>query len=158
MEVIQHIKKTTLALVVSGMVLSISGCQNMSKQDMGTMTGALTGGLVGSTIGQGRGQVLATAAGAVAGGYIGNKIGKSMDETDRLKAQAAIEHNKTGQASTWTNPDSGARYTVKPKKTYQRANRQYCREYIMTAVIGGEKQQTYGTACRQPDGSWKVQS
>ena len=25
-------------------------------------------------------------------------------------------------------------------------------------VIGGEKNQAYGTACRQPDGSWKIQS
>lgn len=157
MEAMRIINKTTIAIVLSGMVISLTGCQNMSKQDMGTMTGAVAGGLLGSTIGQGRGQVIAVAAGAVAGGYIGNVIGKSMDETDRLKTQAAIEHNKTGQVAAWTNPDSGTRYTVKPKKTYQRANHEYCREYIMTADIAGKKQQTYGTACRQPDGAWKVQ-
>jgi len=25
-------------------------------------------------------------------------------------------------------------------------------------VIGGEPQQAYGTACRQPDGTWQTQS
>ena len=31
-----------------------------------------------------------------------------------------------------------------------------CREYITTATVNGEQQQTYGRACRQPDGSWKL--
>lgn len=158
MEMMKPIKKITVALLMGGMMISLVGCQNVSKQDMGTVTGAVAGGLLGSTIGQGRGQLLGIAAGTLAGAYIGNAIGKSMDETDRLKTQAAIERNKTGEASTWTNPDNGNRYTVKPKRTYQRANHQYCREYTMTADIAGKKQQTYGTACRQPDGSWKVQS
>lgn len=32
-----------------------------------------------------------------------------------------------------------------------------CREYYMTANIGGKKEQVYGTACRQADGSWKIE-
>ena len=32
----------------------------------------------------------------------------------------------------------------------------YCREIIMDVVIGGVEQTAYGTACRQPDGSWKI--
>jgi len=158
MEKVSLVKKMVATVVMSGAVMSLVACQNVTKQDMGMVTGAVAGGLLGSTIGQGRGQVLAIAAGTVAGGIVGGMIGKSMDDTDRLKAQAAIEHNRTNQASTWHNPDTGATYTVKPKKTYQRANNQYCREYTMTADIAGKKQQTYGTACRQPDGSWKVQS
>mgnify|MGYP000305291867 CR=1 FL=1 len=158
MENRKQVRKIMTTLLVSGLVISLGGCQNVTKQDMGMVTGAVAGGLIGSTIGQGRGQVLAIAAGTVAGGVVGGMIGKSMDDTDRLKAEAAIERNKTNQASTWHNPDTGATYTVKPKKTYQRANHQYCREYTMTADIAGKKQQTYGTACRQPDGSWKVQS
>jgi surface antigen len=31
-----------------------------------------------------------------------------------------------------------------------------CREYTLDATIGGKTEQIYGTACRQPDGSWKV--
>ena len=27
-----------------------------------------------------------------------------------------------------------------------------------TITVGGEVQQGYGTACRQPDGTWKIQS
>jgi len=32
----------------------------------------------------------------------------------------------------------------------------YCREFLQEVVIGGRKEQAYGTACRQPDGSWEV--
>lgn len=32
----------------------------------------------------------------------------------------------------------------------------YCREYTQSVVIGGMHQIAYGTACRQPDGSWRA--
>jgi hypothetical protein len=31
-----------------------------------------------------------------------------------------------------------------------------CREYRSTATIGGRTQDTFGTACLQPDGSWRL--
>ena len=32
----------------------------------------------------------------------------------------------------------------------------HCREFQDTIVVDGKKQKAYGTACLQPDGSWKV--
>lgn len=32
----------------------------------------------------------------------------------------------------------------------------YCREYTQRVVVGGRVQESYGTACLQPDGSWRV--
>ena len=32
----------------------------------------------------------------------------------------------------------------------------YCREYQLTAPAGGRTGQAHGSACRQPDGSWRV--
>ena len=34
----------------------------------------------------------------------------------------------------------------------------YCREYQTTATVGGMAQQSFGTACRQPDGSWQIRN
>jgi hypothetical protein len=31
-----------------------------------------------------------------------------------------------------------------------------CREFHDTVTIGGVPQESYGTACRQPDGSWRI--
>ena len=99
--------------------------------------------------------MLDTIGGAVAGAAIGGVIGHYMDKTDKLQAQQALSNNKTGQATSWRNPDNGNTYTVKPMKTYYHSGTP-CREYITTAIIGGKKQQVYGTACRQADGAWKI--
>lgn len=38
------------------------------------------------------------------------------------------------------------------------ANEPYCREYTKNVKVGGKLQESYGTACLQPDGSWEVQN
>ena len=78
-----------------------------------------------------------------------------MDDTDRLKAAQALETSPTGVASQWRNPDTGYEYVVTPTRTVQTAQGP-CREYTMDGVIGGRSEKVYGTACRQPDGSWRV--
>lgn len=35
-------------------------------------------------------------------------------------------------------------------------SREHCREYQAPAVVGGEPGNTYGTACLQPDGTWRI--
>ncbi len=40
--------------------------------------------------------------------------------------------------------------------TTQFAPQPYCREYTQTLKIGRTVQKAYGTACRQPDGSWQL--
>lgn len=32
----------------------------------------------------------------------------------------------------------------------------YCREFQQTLTVGGRTERAYGTACRQPDGSWEI--
>ena len=134
----------------------ITGCQNVPKQDQGALLGAVVGGVVGNQFGSGSGQVLATVAGTAIGAAAGASVGRSLDSYDRLQAQQAFEYNRTGQSSVWLNPDSGAQVGITPTKTYQTASGQYCREYRTTVQVGGKAEQAYGTACRQPDGAWKI--
>lgn len=42
----------------------------------------------------------------------------------------------------------------KPASAYSEP---YCREYVKNVVVAGRVQQSYGTACMQPDGSWQIQ-
>ncbi len=149
-------KRLVTILIVLFFGAGLVGCQNVSDQDIGTVTGGVAGGLLGSTVGQGQGRVLAIAAGTLAGAFIGNKVGKSMDDTDRLKMNQALENNNPGQPAYWRNANTGASYRVTPVKNVSVNGNKYCREYRSTADIGGKQQQVYGTACRQPDGSWKI--
>lgn len=151
-------KKLFTALVVLLCSASLVGCQNMSKQDMGVITGGVAGGLLGSTVGKGSGQILAIAAGTIAGAIIGGAIGKNMDDTDKLKMNRALDSNPVGKPAYWTNANSGAQYEVVPVKNVNVNGNEYCREYRTVANIAGKKQQMYGTACRQPDGTWQAVS
>lgn len=70
--------------------------------------------------------------------------------------QYALENNGTNYAAEWVNPDSGTAGTVVPLRTFAGARGEPCREFITTIIIGGREEQGYGTACRQPDGSWQI--
>jgi surface antigen len=135
------------------------GVENNPKAVLGALGGAAVGGLLVAALG---GKGGAVVAGALVGGLIGGAVGHKLDAKDKqMAAQAAtlaFEQNSSGQPSAWNNPDSGNHGSVTPTHTYQLASGQYCREYRQDVWIGTEKQQTSGTACRQPDGSWQIQN
>lgn len=152
-------KKLMLFVMISLISFGIVGCSNMNNSDVGTITGGVIGGLVGSRFGHGSGRMAATAVGAVAGAFIGSRIGQSMDQTDKMKMNQALESDHSNHVTSWHNPDNGNTYTVKPTRTYHRRHStQPCRDYTTTAIIGGKKQVIYGHACRMADGTWKVQN
>ena len=148
-------KLATIAIVVVGLS-QLTAC-TITREQGGAVTGAVVGGVVGNQIGGGHGKDIATALGVFAGALAGASIGRSLDQLDEINTNKALETTKTNQTSSWVNPDSGNRYSVTPVKTYQSNEGRYCREYQSTVMIGGEQVQSYGTACRQPDGAWEVQ-
>jgi surface antigen len=147
----------TLALgLVIAAALATAGCATQGpREEVGMLIGGVMGGVLGSQVGSGRGRTLATAAGAVVGGAVGASVGRSMDDVDRMKMAATLETTRTGVATEWRNPDTGYYYRMEPTRTYETAEGP-CREYTMDAQIGGRTEQVYGTACRQPDGSWQI--
>lgn len=155
-------KRLVFAVLVLPFLILTTGCESGREKEIGgLLAGAALGGFLGSQIGGGSGAILATGAGVFFGALIGGGIGKQLDEKDRLEAeratQNALESSRSGQTITWANPDSGNSGTVTPTKTYHTNNNVYCREYQQTVTIGGNTEDAFGTACRQPDGSWKVQ-
>ena len=155
----RSITKTLVVLLTAASLAACTGAPG-SKENGGTLVGAALGGLVGSKVGRGRGQLAAVAIGAVTGAFLGRSVGQSLDRVDRLFARRAVshglEHKASGQSTSWSNPDSGNRGTITPVRTYREMSGRYCREYQQTVTVGGRTEQAYGTACRQPDGSWKV--
>ncbi len=153
--------KNAVRGAVVGVAVAISAAGCATYQQNGQVLGGVLGGVLGSQIGQGTGRAAATIIGTLAGAYIGGSIGQSMDRQDQMMAAHAIVYNPNGRASTWTNPNNGNSYQVTPLNTYTpnagpNAG-QLCRQYMTTGVINGKAEKIEGTACRQPDGSWKIQ-
>lgn len=132
----------------------------ISKQDIGTVLGGVGGAVIGSTMGKGNGRIATTAAGAILGGLVGNSIGGSLDKADAAMAnqttQRALETAQPGQALPWSNQQSGNSGSITPQAYYQTSDGSYCREFQQTIVVGGKRQNGFGKACRQPDGSWQI--
>lgn len=148
-----------LAFVVSSCATMQQTYENNPKAVLGTVIGVGAGAGLAAIAGGGAGWIV---GGALMGGLLGGVIGNRLDARDKQlatqAAQKAFEQNRTGQPSAWNNPDSGNSGSITPVKTYQLATGEYCREYQQTITVGGEKHQAYGTACRQADGTWKIQS
>lgn len=133
----------------------IGGCANWKNSDTGTLLGGAAGGALGSQIGHGSGKSIATVIGTLGGAALGNKVGHHFDQKDRKHFGSALESNKTGKTSQWTNPDSNKSYSVTPTKTYKQGD-QPCRNFTMDAQVKGQPKKVHGKACRQSNGTWKV--
>lgn len=148
-------------VVIMAIVLFLAGGEGRpgSKQMVGTAAGAAIGGYAGSLIGKDQGRLAATAGGALLGAWVGSEIGKSLDRADQLyqarATHAALEHNPSGQSTTWKNPDTGHTGRVTPIKTSETKGRP-CREFTQTVMIEGKQETVTGKACRDEKG-WVIQ-
>ena len=160
-------KKSFLMTAVLVTCITAAGCSGpgASNEQAGMIIGWVIGGVAAGSLGRGghhrrggdHGRTFATIIGTLVGSQIGGAIGRSMDDTDRLKIAHSLETVRTGVPTTWDNPDTHNHYVLVPTRTYTVNSAQPCREYTVDAIIGGKKEKIYGKACRQADGSWKVQ-
>ena len=151
--------KTRIA-AVAALALALAACQDAgNKQTVGGLGGAAAGGLLGSQFGHGSGKLAMTGIGVLLGALAGSEIGKSLDENDRRQAEEArmrAESAPIGQRIVWSNPNTGNSGVVVPTREGRSTNGEYCREFQQTITVGGKTEQGFGTACRQPDGTWKI--
>ena len=155
--------KAALGIASLCLVVSLSGCQSTGpRQATGGLLGAAAGGLVGAQFGGGNGKIAAAVIGALAGAAIGNEIGRSMDAQDRAAQRqatgAALESYANGESLPWQNQSSGNYGEVTPTRVWQKSDGTYCREFTQMVNVAGRQESAYGTACRQPDGTWKIVS
>lgn len=153
-------RATRIMAAVSALALLGACADEGPKQQIGAVLGGIGGAVAGAQFGSGTGRLVGVAAGTMIGALLGSEVGKSLDRADmgymRQTNYQAFEYGRSGTAQTWRNPDSGNYGAVVPRPAYQTATGQYCREFQQSITVGGRSEQGYGTACRQPDGSWQI--
>lgn len=142
--------KTPYIIVILIMLAVLSGCATSRG------TGAAAGGLAGAGIGAAvtGGGAAGIIVGGLLGAVVGSEVGRSLDERDRRHVYDSLEHSRSGHRSTWTNPDTGGRYAVTPRKAFTNNSGRVCREFVLTSDEYGNP--VTGVACRQPDGRWAM--
>ena len=160
------VRKLTVGLLVAALGTTLTGCATMGENETaGSIIGGVAGAVVGNQFGSGDGKTAATAVGAIIGAMVGGNIGRSLDETSLQRAGAAaeqaLETADIGESITWDNPDNaGGPAHGSATVTRQGADSEgrTCREFQQTVIIGGREEQSYGTACRDDNGDWKIVS
>tara|TARA_Y100000593_G_scaffold95126_1_gene200258 strand:- start:2130 stop:2618 length:489 start_codon:yes stop_codon:yes gene_type:complete len=109
------------------------------------MIGAIAGTALGTYAGRGS-DPFTMAAFAVGGLILGHETGAMFDKVDQMYAtmllQKSLMHNKSGQSSTWRNPDKNIKVTATPLTNGT------CREFVTEVTVGNNIKQVRGTACR----------
>lgn len=72
-------------------------------------------------------------------------------------AQIQATSAPIGQRIQWAENGAGGTVVALRDGT-DTATGAYCREFQQEVTIGGRLERSYGTACRQPDGAWKIVS
>ncbi|HEX2138871.1 MAG TPA: RT0821/Lpp0805 family surface protein [Woeseiaceae bacterium] len=150
-----------LGIALSGALVLASGCASqddepvLDESQAGQIIGGVAGAAAGSQVGGGSGQTVATIAGALVGAVVGERIGARMEEDDRRAAAQVLEENRTGETSSWENPDTGHEFAVTPVDTFERAGRP-CREFEFRVETDRGSEVEERTACRNNDGTWEV--
>ena len=75
-------------------------------------------------------------------------------ERELEAAQVAATTAPIGEAITWKQGNAKGQVVATREGTS--VSGRYCREFQQQVSIGGKTEQAYGTACRNPDGSWEV--
>lgn len=147
---------TNIALIV--LMFNLVACSTNTKETntaVGAGTGAVAGGLVGTlATGAGRGWVI--AAGAVVGALIGGTVGHSMDSTDNVNMNTALDKNEINQPANWTNNKTGMWYKIVPTSGFvtYRGNSN-CRHYVAYGKHNNKTIKNKGLACRLDTGMWQ---
>lgn len=150
--------------LVLGLALPMAACSSNSygggKQNTGTVLGAVGGAAAGAAIGGKDNWWWAAGLGALAGGVVGNQVGAYLDRQDQQTsyqtANRALSTVPDGQKATWSNPQNQTSGYTKPIETTKTASGQTCREFQTGVTAQGQTTAGTGTACRQPDGTWKI--
>jgi len=148
---------TLLAVFVAGFSMP---AEAGNSEFVGTLLGAGAGGYLGNQFGHGAGNVAATTAGVFVGGAVGNQIGHAADRTSQPAPVYYNSYNSYQPAPLYYAPAYVPNYVAPPDipPTYiDGASQNYCREYSELVRVGNQLRESYGTACLEPDGTWRVQ-
>ena len=157
-------KQTTKVYAIAAALALASGCAQMPENETaGTIIGGVAGAVAGSHFGKGSGKNAMTAVGAVIGASAGSQIGRAMDATSKelqnTTMENALERGEVGSTIQWDNPENeggSAHGSTRVTRTGSNADGRPCREFHQEVWIGGEKEQMYGTACKDRAGAWKI--
>ncbi|MGB0747927.1 MAG: RT0821/Lpp0805 family surface protein [Magnetospiraceae bacterium] len=143
-------KILTHALVAAALLATLSACQTMRDAGDAISDGA-------STVGRAVSSGAKSTAHAISEAFDDEQA--NLTERDKVIAfntvQSALESSKDGQTRYWRNTKSGNSGAVRVVETTVTSKGFFCRSYVESFTIGGDKRHYDNRACRDGNGRWK---
>lgn len=154
----KHMAKVVLFAFCLQLLAACADDGTIRKRDVGMVAGGAAGGVAGMAIGGNdpTARVLGTIAGVIVGAAVGGYLGSLWDDYDRKQAAYTLENQPDNKPAAWRNPNTNSQSTMTPVRTYYESEGTPCREFTQTIYIDGKQETGRGTACRQPDGTWRI--
>lgn len=145
----------------AGLVAAGAGSSRAGELD--PLFGALIGGGLGSGVGYAAGKSKGAAIGGLLGLGIGALVATAIDDNDRKRRRHYNDYSYAPpppppaygyEAPQYYEPSygyNGGYYAPAPYHTAQT-----CQPYNSTFTVNGVRQRSTGTACLQPDGTWRA--
>jgi surface antigen len=155
------------AVLIAGLAaLPLAGCETIEKEtglgkstQTGALGGAAFGGIVAALAGANPAWIAASVImGGVAGGALGNYLGKENAEKHVSTNLNALNNLNAGQTASWSDTQTGNSGSTTVNRVFSGGNGQTCKAYTETVRTAQRTVTEQATACKQSDGSWKVQS
>jgi len=155
---VKHMTRLILFVFCLQLLSACADDGTIRKRDVGMVVGGAGGAVAGQAIGGNdpTARVLGTITGVIIGAAVGGYLGSLWDDYDRKQASYALENGRDNKPVAWRNPNTNSENTVTPVRTYYEPSGTPCREFTQTIYIDGKKEVGRGTACRQPDGTWRI--
>lgn len=176
---------TVMTLLVGGLAMPTMATASDGTDLLSTLGGAALGGFIGNQFGHGDWRTAATGIGAFTGALVGHGFAQSLDRPSGYYGGGYGGSYYGGYGyGTYYAPDGyyepnyvAPPSPIPPRVVYVEPDaveyRQrepayveggyvgndaepYCREFTQQVRIGNEVHESFGTACLQPDGSWRV--
>lgn len=154
----KHMAKVVLFAFCLQLLAACAPDGQITKRDVGMVVGGAGGAVAGQAIGGNdpAGRVMGTILGVIVGAAVGGYLGSLWDDYDRKQAAYALENGRDNKPVAWRNPNTNSENTMTPVRTYYEPAGTPCREFTQTIYIDGKRETGRGTACRQPDGTWRI--
>jgi len=156
----------TAVVVASIAALPLVGCQTVEQEtglnrntQAGALGGAAFGGIIAGLAGANPAWIAASVImGGVAGGALGNYLGKDNAEKHVQTNLSALNTLGPGQTASWSDTQAGSSGSTTVDRVFTSPGGQTCKAYTETVKTPQRSVTEQATACRQSDGSWKVQT
>ncbi len=154
-----------VAAVVGLAAAPLAGCQSVEERtgvsteaQGGALGGAAIGGVVAGLAGAHPGWIAAsTILGGIAGGALSEFMTSDNAERHAENNVSALNTLGPGQSTSWSDPQSNASGMTTVNSVYT-ANGRTCKTFTETVRTPERTVTQDGTACRQADGTWQVQT